>query len=212
MWATRQRRRRTRRLADGAAGIRSERGDSHVGGDGCGRAAARTAGNALGIDGIAHRAVSGVLVRGAHRELIAVGLTENDSARSLKARNNRGVIGRMVALENLRTCGRYRALGDEDILDADRNAGERRKRITFGGQRVDALGLRESALFGEAQVDVEVRIFLVDAFVSSRPRGRQPSLGAQPGRRAERRASAASRCRSRLFSFQSASAIPFAIS
>ena len=68
-------------------------------------------------------------------------------------------------MKNFGACRRRRALHHQHILDAHRNAGERRKRIAFGGEIIDARGLRQSAFFGQAQVDIQARIDLLDALV-----------------------------------------------
>ena len=93
------------RLANGASGVGAERGHGEVGRDGCGRASAGAAGNALRIDGIAHRAIGGVLIRGAHGKLVAVGFAEEHRARSLEPRNGRAVIRRPISLKDFGACG-----------------------------------------------------------------------------------------------------------
>ena len=73
-------------LADGAAGVGAERGDGEVCRDGRRRSAARSAGDAVGVDGIAHGAVGRVLVRRAHGELVAVELAQQHRARRFELR------------------------------------------------------------------------------------------------------------------------------
>ena len=87
-------------LADGAAGVGAQRGHGEVGSHGCSGAAAGSAGNAIGVDGIAHGAVSGVFVRRAHGELVAVELAQEHCARGFELRDGGAVIRRLIALEN----------------------------------------------------------------------------------------------------------------
>ena len=69
------------RLLDGAAGVGAERPRCEARGDRSGRAAGRSARNALGVPRVARRAEGGVLRRRAHRELVHVRLAEQRQAR-----------------------------------------------------------------------------------------------------------------------------------
>ena len=77
------------------------------------------------VPGVQDRAVAGVLVRGAHRELVHVRLAEHARAGLAQLADGGRRVGRAVALEDPRA-GRGRdALGAEDVLDRDRDAAER---------------------------------------------------------------------------------------
>ena len=67
-------------LADRAAGVGADRPGRQAAGDGRGRAARGAAGHPPAVPGVEHRPVGGVLVRGAHRELVHVGLAEHPGA------------------------------------------------------------------------------------------------------------------------------------
>ena len=113
-----------RRLADRAAGVGADRAGRQATGHRGGRAARGAAGHAVGVPGVAHRVEAGVLVRGAHRELVHVGLAEHrGTGRDKPLDRGRGV-GRDVALEDPRGRGGRHALGAEDVLDRDGYAGE----------------------------------------------------------------------------------------
>ncbi len=75
-----------RGLADRAAGVGADRQRRLEGGDGRGRAAARAAGDALEVPRVVRGAVGRVLGRGAHRELVHVGLAEDHDAGGLEPR------------------------------------------------------------------------------------------------------------------------------
>ena len=70
-----------RGLADGAAGVRAERGDDFVRRDRRCRAAGRAAGNARGIPRISGNAERRIFRRAAHGKLVHVQPAKNDSAR-----------------------------------------------------------------------------------------------------------------------------------
>ena len=76
---------------------------------------------------VARRAVGGVLGRGAHRELVRVGLAEQRRAGRLAAARRRSRVRRAVALEDLRARLARDALGADEVLDRDRHAAERRR-------------------------------------------------------------------------------------
>ena len=68
------------RLADRAAGVGPERERRLVGGDGGGRAARGAAGHLGQVPRVVRRPEPGVLGGGAHRELVHVGLADEDGA------------------------------------------------------------------------------------------------------------------------------------
>ena len=74
-----------RRLADRAAGVGADRAGRQAAGDDRRRAAGGAAGNALAVPRVEHRPVGRVLVRGAHRELVHVGLAEHRAPRPRSA-------------------------------------------------------------------------------------------------------------------------------
>ena len=114
-----------RRLADRSAGVGAERERRHAGGDGHRRSAARSAGNAIGRPRIPRRAERRVLGRRSHRELVAVGLADDDGAGRLEPRDDGGVERRHERLEDPRRGGRPDAARAEVVLERDRHAGQR---------------------------------------------------------------------------------------
>ena len=72
-------------LADRAAGVGADRPRRRAGGDRGGAAAGRAAGHARAVPRVEHRAVGGVLGRGAHRELVLVGLGRAAARRRRRA-------------------------------------------------------------------------------------------------------------------------------
>ena len=73
------------RLADRAAGVRAERERREVGGDRRRRTAARPAGHPRGVVRVARRAERRVLGARPHRELVEVGLADDDRAGVVRA-------------------------------------------------------------------------------------------------------------------------------
>ena len=71
-------------LADRAAGVGADRPRRDAGRDGGGRAARGAAGHARAVPRVQRRAVGGVLGRGAHRELVLVGLAQQRRARACR--------------------------------------------------------------------------------------------------------------------------------
>ena len=110
-----------RGLADRAAGVGAERPRRQPGGDRRGAAARGATGDALAVPGVEHRAVGGVLVRGAHRELVLVGLPQQARAGGGQARDGGGGVRRQVALEDLRPRLAGYALGAEQVLHRQRH-------------------------------------------------------------------------------------------
>ena len=109
-----------RRLADRPAGVGAERERHLRRADGGRRAAARSARRARQRPGIAHRPERRVLVRRAHRELVAVGLADDHRAGGLEPLDDGGVVGRHVGVEDLRRRGGPHAAHAEVVLDRDR--------------------------------------------------------------------------------------------
>ena len=92
------------------------------------RAGARTAGNELSIEQIAADAVRRAHADQAGRELIEIGLAENERAGLAQPRDARGVPVRTIAVSRARRRGRQ-ALDVDIVLDRDRNAVERQRLI-----------------------------------------------------------------------------------
>ena len=74
-----------------------------------------------------HRTVSAGLVRRAHRELVHVELAEHPRARLAQVGGDGALVGRLETLEDAAAGGRIDALRREQVLDAERDAGERRE-------------------------------------------------------------------------------------
>ena len=130
-------------LADRAARVGAERPRSEAGGDGGGAAPRRTPGHARAIPRVEHRPEGGVLVGGAHRELVLVGLAQQRRARRREPRDGGGGVGRAVALEDARARLRRHAGGAEEVLDGERHAAQGsvgraggRRSIRAGGTHV----------------------------------------------------------------------------
>ena len=111
-----------RRLADRAARVGADRPRGQAAGDRRGRAAGGAAGYAIAVPRVSHRPVGGVLVRGAHRELVHVGLAQQPRPGLGEAPDRRRRVGRAIALEDPRSRRGLDPLGAEDVLDGDRHA------------------------------------------------------------------------------------------
>ena len=110
------------RLADRSACVGAERPGSQAGGDSGGAAPRGPPGHAGAIPRVEHRAEGGVLVGGAHRELVLVGLGKQRCAGRGEPRNGGGGVGRAVALEDARARLRRHTSGAEQVLDGERHA------------------------------------------------------------------------------------------
>ena len=149
-------------LADRAAGVGPDRPRRGARGDRARGAAARAAGDALGVPRVERRAVGRVLGGGAHRELVLVGLAEQRAAglrRCCSTRRRR--VRRAVVLEDLRAGLARDALGAEQVLDRDRDAGERaavarRRLVGDPDVRVERVVGRALAVELEVLAGVEV--------------------------------------------------------
>ena len=86
------------RLADRAAGIRTQGGGNFAGGDRGRRAAAGSAGDARGVPRIASGLESGVFGRRTHGELVHIQSAKWYRAGGPEPRDDRGIVGRGVAL------------------------------------------------------------------------------------------------------------------
>ena len=113
------------RLADRAAGVGAERDRRQAGRHRDRRAAARAAGDAVERPRVAGDAERRVLGRRAHRELVAVGLAEDDRAGRLEALDGRRRVGRHEALEDPRGGRRRHVARAEVVLHRHRHAEQR---------------------------------------------------------------------------------------
>ena len=125
------------------------------------RPARRSARSQRGIAAVAapprrdHRPVGAGLVRRAHGELVHVELAEHPRARALRRlRGDGAFVGRLEALEDVAAGGRVRPLGREQILDAQRNARERRQ-VAAASRLVGGIGGRQRILRRLDRVGVE---------------------------------------------------------
>ena len=125
-----------RRLAHAATGVGSQRPHRLAGRHRGGGPAARATRHPVEVPRVVHRPVRGVLVRGAHRELVAVGLADEHRTGARQSRPRRRVVRRHVALEDLRTARGPDPVGREHVLDGDRDAGHGRLRRPGGQVRV----------------------------------------------------------------------------
>ncbi len=114
-----------RRLADRAAGVGAERDRREAGRDRDRRAAARSARDAIERPRVARHAERRVLGRRAHRELVAVGLAEDDRAGRFEALDGGRGVGRHEALEDPRGRGRRHVARAEVVLHRHRHAEQR---------------------------------------------------------------------------------------
>src|SRR6185312_1078252 len=109
------------RLLDGASGIRAEAPRSQAAGDrGCG-APGRAAWDPLGVPGVFGRAVRRVLGRGAHGELVEIGLADERQPCVLDSRGDGRVEDRDVALEYAGASSGRNAARRDVVLERDRN-------------------------------------------------------------------------------------------
>ena len=132
------------------------------GGDGRGRAAARAAGDAVEVPRVVGRTVRGVLGRRAHRELVHVRLAERHETGGARARDDRRVERRHVALEDLRSARRGHVGRDEHVLDRERHAGDGAELLAGGAAAVD-VGRDIERVVADVQEGVDVAVHGRDA-------------------------------------------------
>ena len=139
-------------LPHGPAGVGAETAGGEVGGD-RGRGAARgAAGHAVEPPRVAGHAEAGVLRRGAHRELVAVRLAEEDGAVAREAHHRGGVVGRHEVPEDARPAGRADSTSTEHVLDRQRHAIEGSRRIAPAEPLVHRIGLGPRQIGRDRQV------------------------------------------------------------
>ena len=144
-----------RGLADRAAGVGADRARGEPAGDRRSAAARGSAGYTPGVPGVEHRPVAGVLVRGAHRELVHVRLAEHSRTGLAQLADRGRGVGRPVALEDPGAGGGRDALRAEDVLDGDRDARERALGGAFVVGGPGALKVRPRCVLGRPEVGVE---------------------------------------------------------
>ena len=108
--------------------------------------------------GIAHRAEGRVLGRRAHGELVAVGLAQDHAAGALEPDHGGGVVGGDVIGQQLRAAGGANALGENDVLDRYRHAGQRAGVFAASEFLVDGAGRLDRSLGAKVEIGVGPRI------------------------------------------------------
>ncbi len=156
-----------RRLANGAAGVGAGAARHQARRD-CRRRAARTAPGHIGrVPGILHRAEMRRFARRAHRELVHVGLADEDGAGASQAVDDVRVERRRVVREHPRATGSAHARRGENVLVRNRNA-EERPAVAVGENRIGRLRVGERPLGIDGDEGVERRIERRDA-IERRP-------------------------------------------
>ena len=117
------------RLADGAARVRADRQRRLVCRHGRRRATAAAARNTIEVPRVGRRPVGRELGRRAHRELVHVRLARQHRACLVQSLGDVRVIRADVALQDGAAGGRGVAAGQDQILERDRNAEQRRQRL-----------------------------------------------------------------------------------
>ena len=88
---------------------------------------ARPSGDPVQVPGISRRKIGRVLGRGAHRELVAVGLPREHGPGGAQALHDVRVVGRKVSFEDAGPARGRNAVRAEVVLECDRHARERRE-------------------------------------------------------------------------------------
>ena len=149
-------------LADGTAGVgaQGERGEAarHRSGG----SSPRAAGNPAEVPRVSGGSEGGGLGGGAHRELVHVGLAEDDQPGLFEARDDRRVVGRDPALQDAGAAGGGHPGGAEVVLHGDGDPCQRAEFLAFGPAGVD-LGRGGQGAFGvDVQECVEGRVHRLD--------------------------------------------------
>ncbi len=149
---------------DRARGIRAERDRHDAGSDGRGGSPAGPAGAERGIPRVLRRAVVRIVVGCAERELVGVGLADEDGAGDAQHPDDRGVAPRNPVLEDAGAGGGADALRRDQVLDAHGHAVERAA-ARAGGQllRRDP-GIRQRPVGRDGDEGVELGLRALDAF------------------------------------------------
>jgi hypothetical protein len=112
--------------------------------------------------GVAGRSERRVLGRGAHGELVEVGLADADGTGRAEALDDRGVIGRHPAGQDPAGAAGGHAAGDQVVLQRDGHAGKGAGVIAGRHLGIDCVGGGPRFVGGDAQEGVEVGVGLVD--------------------------------------------------
>ncbi len=124
-----------------AAGVGAERRHRHAVGHGDGRARRGTTRHALAVGRVARRAVMRVEAYAGEGELAHVGAADDHRAGRPQARHHGGVgLGGRGVAERLGTGKRRLARDVAEILDRDRDAGQRRGHEARFAQRIACIG------------------------------------------------------------------------
>ncbi len=150
--------------ANGAAGVGAKGQGRHASRHRRGRAAAGAARYAFQVPGIARHLVSAVLGGRAHGELVEIGLAQENRIRLAQFADDMGIIRRHEVFENLAAAGGGLPLGAQNVLDGDRNAGERTERFTALAFAVDASCLFKGRFFIDVKKRLDGRIALANTF------------------------------------------------
>ena len=125
-----------------------------------GRTATGPAGDPFQVPRVAGRPIGRVLGRRTHRELVHIGLAEDGHAGGLDPGDDRALVGRHPALENLGAAGGGHARRGHDVLDGDGNTGQHGQLVTGGPACVNGPRGCQGALGVDMQVGMDGRIHL----------------------------------------------------
>ena len=150
------------RLPDGAAGVGADGQWSLVRGQRGRRPAARATRDAVQVPRVVGRPVRGVLGRGAHRELVHVGLAQDHDVRVEQALGDGRVVGRDPPLQDLRAAGGRRAGVGQHVLERQRHPGQRADGLTGRDLRIHRRRRGQRASTVDVQEGVDVAVHLRD--------------------------------------------------
>ena len=114
------------------------------------------------VPGIPTRAEGRVLGRGAHREFIEIGLSEEENPLSPEPGHDRRIIGGNKVAENPGPTGRQHAFGADIILDGQGHPREGHGAPPDLQPRIDGIGLSHGRLLLQGNVGLDLRFHLVD--------------------------------------------------
>ncbi len=104
-----------------------------------------------------------VLGGGAHRELVHVGLAEEDGVGGAEFFDDGGVIGWFEVRKHAAAAGGGFTLGAEDVLDGDGDTGEGAEGLTLAALVVEGAGLGDHALGVDVDEGVEPGVEPLDS-------------------------------------------------
>jgi len=145
------------RLANRPARVAPQCGDGHVGGDGRRGSTTGTAGGALRVPWVAARAEGRVLRGRAHRELVEVRLANDQGTGGPELANYRGLVRRVVALEDPRSARRWQAVSADVVLDAHRDSSQWADFVAARQGAIDGGGLLEQLVPADRKEGVDAR-------------------------------------------------------